>query len=253
MAHVETDFAEPKRHNPQLHELVIAELLARGPGHVLDLPAGPGYLIRDLQAAGFTGVAADVDESLHCLPGVTYAAVDMTRTFPYGDASFDYVVSIEGIEHVADPFMFLREVRRVLKSDGRLILTTPNVGCLESRGHFFCSGFHTMENGPIPLDTPNIYFEHINPMTLSQLWFACERQGLRIERLVTSRRRKGGLVLYWLLWPLWRWAVRRACLRQADTPQRRADFQRLSDLLVSRENLVGGHTIIVAVPNDRSS
>ena len=35
--------------------------------------------------------------------------------------------------------------------------------------------------------------------------------------------------------------------------RRKADFQRLSDLLVSRENLVGGHTIIVAVPYDLPS
>jgi SAM-dependent methyltransferase len=250
MAHVETDFVAPARHNPHLHRIVIDALRTLGPGHVLDLPAGPGYLIRDLMELGFTGVAADIDESLHCLPELTYAAVDMTQPFPFGEQTFDYVVSIEGIEHVVDPFAFLAEVRRVLKPNGRLILTTPNVGCLESRWHFLWSGFHSMEDGPIALDTSNIFFEHINPMTLSQLWFACERQGLRIERLLTSRHRKGARVLYWLGYPLWRWAARRACLRGADTPRRRDDFLRLYRLLSSRENLVGGHTIIVAAPRE---
>lgn len=249
MAHLESDFEHPQRHNPQLHEIVVAALRARGPGHVLDIPSGPGYLIKDLQAEGFTGVAADIDTSLHCLADVDYVPVDMTRAVPFEDASFDYVVSIEGIEHISDPFAFLGEVRRILKSDGRLILTTPNVGCLESRGHFLFSGFHTMEDGPIPLDTPNIFFEHINPLTLSQLWFACERQGLHIEQLLTSRYCKGAQVLYWLAYPLWWWSVRRACLRGADTANRRRDFQQLSRLLTSRENLLGDHTIIVAAPD----
>jgi len=163
MAFVEKDFVKPARHNPELHEIIIRELMTLGHGHVLDLPAGPGYLIRDLQAQGFTGIAGEIVEDLHCFEDVTYAKVDMIQRFPFDDSSFDYVVSIEGIEHIADPFLFLAEVRRVLKPGGHLLLTTPNVGCLESRWRFLFSGFHQMEAGPIPLDTPNIHFEHINP------------------------------------------------------------------------------------------
>ncbi|MBK8167679.1 MAG: class I SAM-dependent methyltransferase [bacterium] len=250
MSYVETDHAQPARHNPELHAIAIRELRALGAGHVLDLPSGPGYLVRDLQALGFTGVAGEIVTSLHCFDDVSYAEVDMTRRFPFDNASFDYVVSIEGIEHIADPFAFMGEVRRVLRPGGRLLLTTPNVGSLESRWRFFLSGFHQMEAGPIPLDTPNIHFEHINPMTLSQLFFVCERSDLRIERVLTSRHRRGARLLRLLTGPLVAAYVRHECRRHRDTAVRRAAMSRLEALLLSPANLLGVHTIVVAQAQD---
>jgi 2-polyprenyl-3-methyl-5-hydroxy-6-metoxy-1,4-benzoquinol methylase len=48
--------------------------------------------------------------------------------FPYNDASFDTVVCSEVIEHLKyDPAHLLREINRVLKPGGRLILSTPNI------------------------------------------------------------------------------------------------------------------------------
>lgn len=53
--------------------------------------------------------------------------------FPYADASFDVVLFCEIIEHLlSDPLNALKEIRRVLKPSGRLVLTTPNVGRLEN-------------------------------------------------------------------------------------------------------------------------
>jgi len=246
MAHVETDTKNPTRHNVHLHERVIQEMRGFTPGRVLDIPAGPGYLLKDLQALGFTGVAADIDTRLHVLEGVAYAAVDMCGDFPFPDASFDYVVSIEGIEHIQNHFAFLAEVKRVLKPGGRLVLTTPNIGTLTSRWKFFLSGFHSMERGPFPLDTPNIFFEHINPLSFSQLFFACERTGLPIEKLATSKFRKGSRWLYGLFYPLIRWSTRRSCFPEDADARHTADNRKVYRWLMSPENLLGGHTILVA-------
>lgn len=40
-------------------------------------------------------------------------------------AAFDAVICIEVLEHVADPFQAVREIKRVLRPGGRLLLTTP--------------------------------------------------------------------------------------------------------------------------------
>jgi SAM-dependent methyltransferase len=44
---------------------------------------------------------------------------------PLGDAGFDTVVCTEVLEHVPDPLKALREMHRVLKPGGHLILSTP--------------------------------------------------------------------------------------------------------------------------------
>ena len=51
--------------------------------------------------------------------------------FPYADESFDVVVFCEIIEHLLlDPLHAIREIHRVLRPNGRLVVTTPNVGRL---------------------------------------------------------------------------------------------------------------------------
>jgi SAM-dependent methyltransferase len=53
--------------------------------------------------------------------------------FPFRTASFDIVLFCEIIEHLLmDPCAAIREIRRVLRNDGALILTTPNANCLEN-------------------------------------------------------------------------------------------------------------------------
>lgn len=43
-----------------------------------------------------------------------------------GGRRFDTVVAAELIEHLEQPYDFLRSIREVLTDDGRLVLTTPN-------------------------------------------------------------------------------------------------------------------------------
>lgn len=53
--------------------------------------------------------------------------------FPWPDAAFDVVFFCEILEHLLmDPVRVLREIRRVLKPSGHLILTTPNVDRLQN-------------------------------------------------------------------------------------------------------------------------
>ena len=56
------------------------------------------------------------------------------QTLPYPDSSFDVVVFSEVIEHLtASPLHALREMARVLRPGGRLIVSTPNQHYLKSR------------------------------------------------------------------------------------------------------------------------
>lgn len=54
-------------------------------------------------------------------PDIVASALDL----PLDDQSFDTVVSTEVLEHVPDPLRALREMHRVLRPGGNLILSTP--------------------------------------------------------------------------------------------------------------------------------
>jgi 2-polyprenyl-3-methyl-5-hydroxy-6-metoxy-1,4-benzoquinol methylase len=43
----------------------------------------------------------------------------------FEDESFDVVISMEVIEHIAEQSVFLEEIKRVLRIDGIFILSTP--------------------------------------------------------------------------------------------------------------------------------
>ncbi len=56
-----------------------------------------------------------------------------SERFPFEDSSFDVVIFCEIIEHLLmDSATVLREIKRVLKPNGKLVLSTPNVARLEN-------------------------------------------------------------------------------------------------------------------------
>jgi SAM-dependent methyltransferase len=47
------------------------------------------------------------------------------NNFPFGDDEFDLVICNQVLEHVFEPDLFLKEIHRVLKKNGKIILTVP--------------------------------------------------------------------------------------------------------------------------------
>lgn len=100
-------------------------------GRLLDVGCGAGS-VADLARAGFQRVCG-CDVSVHALRqarqrGMAAVCVDLNAgMLPYQDGSFDCVTCLEVIEHVVDPLRLLRELHRVLRPQGRLVMTTPNI------------------------------------------------------------------------------------------------------------------------------
>lgn len=111
----------------------FASLFARGKT-ILDAACGEGYgsSLLSRKAASVTGL--DIDpaaienaQQKYKQPGLSFLAGSIA-SLPFEDHSFDMAVSFETIEHVDIPTQeaFLTEIKRVLKPDGILIMSTPN-------------------------------------------------------------------------------------------------------------------------------
>ena len=60
------------------------------------------------------------------LDNVQVFAWDLTRPFPFPDGHFDAALFLDVIEHLDERQPVLREIRRVLKPGGRLLVSGPN-------------------------------------------------------------------------------------------------------------------------------
>jgi len=65
--------------------------------------------------------------------GIKAKVGNIEEKFDFEDNFFDVVVSGEIIEHIVDTDFFIDEIRRVLKPNGFLVLSTPNVASLGRR------------------------------------------------------------------------------------------------------------------------
>ena len=92
---------------------------------VLELGAGTGQQSRALAARGFAVEAIELAESNYAgdrlFPITDYDG----RHIPFPDRSFDVVYSSNVLEHVPDLAQIHKEIRRVLRSDGRVVHVLP--------------------------------------------------------------------------------------------------------------------------------
>ena len=93
---------------------------------VLDLAAGTGTSSEPFVSAGATVVPCDFSLGMlgvgkRTRPGLAFTAGDATR-LPFADASFDAVTISFGLRNVVDPDTALREMARVTRSGGRLVV-----------------------------------------------------------------------------------------------------------------------------------
>ena len=104
---------------------------------VLDVGCGSAWLARELVKKGKNVVSLDVSlinttKALEKIPAPNHAALTAdVYNLPFGENTFDCIVASEIMEHLYDPFLFIQKLIRILKSGGKLIITTPYKEVLE--------------------------------------------------------------------------------------------------------------------------
>lgn len=97
-------------------------------GDVLEIGTGSGYGIEVVAPHASTFVTVDKHAPAPELlrhPNVSFRQA-VVPPLGFADESFDCVISFQVIEHIRHDAEFVREIHRVLRPGGRLILTTPN-------------------------------------------------------------------------------------------------------------------------------
>lgn len=118
------------------HRLVIMSKLIKKHSTVLDLGCGTGFFLeyiksncKSVQGIEISSRAANIGQK----KGLNIKVADLHSQFPFNDNHFDTIIAGEIIEHIYDTDFFLNEVKRILKPNGDLIISTPNIATLGRR------------------------------------------------------------------------------------------------------------------------
>jgi ubiquinone/menaquinone biosynthesis C-methylase UbiE len=118
--------------NQKMREFIYSLITIKSGMTVLDLGCGQGYDLfriseladQDSQFIGIDSIEGSVTkarEKYGCDSRMTIIHHDFSAGIPYGDNSFDLVISNNMLECIPDKQHLLREVHRVLKPDGQVI------------------------------------------------------------------------------------------------------------------------------------
>jgi len=166
------------------------------PPCILDIGCATGALLEYLRGRGWRVTGVEIS------PSAGYAKnkrnLDV-KTIPleennFPSSSFDVIHASHLIEHLNDPRSFLNEVHRILKPDGRIFITTPNIAGFQARffGDFWRSAI----------------FDHLYLFSIKTLKAMLKVSGFMPEGVYTWGGLGAGLAPPWLKKPADRIAKR---------------------------------------------
>ena len=148
----------------------------RGEGKVLDVGCGAGGNLKTLQDQGWDPYGIEISEvaAAHARDLVTENVHTGTlESAPFPAQSFDLVLMSHSLEHLPSPVDDLRRIHRLLRDDGLLVVSVPNLDSLEFKWF-----------GPwwFQLDLPR-HLYHFERRSLTR---AVAQAGFRVQRMRTA-------------------------------------------------------------------
>lgn len=180
-------FREEREEIPRYRFDIIYKLLKQPVNRVLDIGCWNRELLdmfpSETEKHGLDLVARDFGPSIH------FKVADISEGLPYQDNYFNAVIAGEIIEHLMEPVRFLKDIFRILDTNGQLILTTPNLSYwrnaiqLLKSDNFFWVDYDLNQNGHV---------RYFSPKTMKTI---LERNGFNVKKLFSVDDVRGNIVL----------------------------------------------------------
>jgi 2-polyprenyl-3-methyl-5-hydroxy-6-metoxy-1,4-benzoquinol methylase len=141
---------------------------------VLDVGCGVGETLAYHASRGCDAYGLEVDENVRHIAdslGLNIA-IGTLESHPYESNFFDYITMDQVVEHLPEPVSTLKEAYRILKPEGRLILSTPN-----------CQGWgrKVFRRRWINWHTPY----HLNLFSKKSIAIAAKQAGFEVENIIS--------------------------------------------------------------------
>jgi len=153
---------------------------------VLDIGCATGALLAFLRDRGWNVKGVEISPAAEYAHNVRQLDVQNIplEEIAFSSGSFDIVLASHLIEHLNDPFSFLKEVHRILKDNGKLFITTPNISGLQA--YLYGSRWRSA------------IFDHLYLFSARTLKKMLRRAGFKVEKLSTWGGIAAGLAPVWI-------------------------------------------------------
>lgn len=174
----------------------VESILPKG-GKILDFGAGEGALSIRLHEAGYKITSVDMDEKNFKIKNndINFIKVNFNHEQEVNDfiklhkESYDLVLGIEVIEHIENPWEYIRILRKLTKREGYILITTPNISSWLSRIKFLITGrLHSFSDADV------ISSGHITPVHESLIQLIFEREKINLVKKAPA----GTLPIIWI-------------------------------------------------------
>jgi SAM-dependent methyltransferase len=118
---------------------------------------------------------------------VSVIDLEACDTLPWPERSFDVVLAADVVEHLRDPGRALRVLRNYVRSDGRIVVSVPNVAHASVRIPLLLGRFAYRPTGI--LDETHLRF-----LTFKTAHELVESSGFDVQRLLASSNHFGALL-----------------------------------------------------------
>ena len=99
------------------------------PGKIIDVGAGTGKILEELKFKGWEVLGVDgAKEAIHLSQkrGVVVKRVNLANSrLPFAAGTFNAAISLDTLEHLKDDLGILKEMSRIVKKGGTIIITVP--------------------------------------------------------------------------------------------------------------------------------
>lgn len=128
---------------------------------ILDVGCGAGQLIREIKKKNkkckVVGIDFNVNINRLSIEGCKFKIEDI-RKLSFKDNSFDLVYALDTLEHIKDIKLAIKNIKRVLKPRGKLIITGPTESLFYKFSRFLIKRTFSEKKGP----ATGVHYYNIN-------------------------------------------------------------------------------------------
>lgn len=156
-------------------------------GEILEVGSVPCHMTVLLKKLGYPVVGLDPrpESSTHLINkfGLDIRRCDIEKEpLPFEDSSFGFVLFTEVFEHLRiDPIFTMSELRRVLKDDGRIIVSTPNLYASKMIVRFILGRGLFSPYEQFHMLSTHGFMGHVREYSPAEMREFMERTGFRVE------------------------------------------------------------------------